>query len=1544
MKMKRFTSVLVVLSMLLSLCVPTAFAAGGDYVAGLTVTKVDDAKLSVSCDIGPSGASATIRGVQTFIVAYDTGVLKPLLKNGNAITGITTMPTAKAMAYEVYEDPDTAETWNTNVYVYQSADGKTGFLLIQPAEGNSGSTLTAKVSLAKVYLGFQEGKNYSDVTKQTVRFATSSELAGMSENKAVRIANDGEFSEWTNGGSGDTLTTIPTVEASGFDFAKAPLAGNVSISGTAQIGQKLTATPSITSADPGELTYKWYRGDSTTPISGATGNTYTPSSAEDVGKKIKVEVSAANYSSSVSATTSETVAKKDGPSAPSAPTVTETHNTVTVESPATENEYAINTTNSAPTDGWKNGTTVSFTGLNPGTDYYVFARVKGTGTTKASEASSAATVKTDKAPAGAPVTPVVASKSDTNITVTKVDDQKYMIKKASETAPTAGDSGWADEVEFTGLTPNTAYKIYTYIPESSTTAASAVASTDVTTDKTSIAETMVSVSNLSKTYTAEAQEPTFGGTLTSGTDYTVTYALKEAGKGELKDNKPCGAGTYVVTVSGAGSYGSSFTKDFTIDKKEVTITPNASQSKTYGAAEPELTYSTDLTAGSALETAFNTVKSGALARDNGTDVGTYAIKLGTLAAGSNFSLTLASGTVNFTITAKNVTESRAAVSQTIVKGVGDFTPPTFGDVTGTLTYTYDGITKTYDEIKTALASKNAGTTGTISYTYTANGNYAGTITGSINFTVVNVTFDVQADAISVATNPTYGSKWSQIVSFDASKITAKVGSNTCVAPTYTLKDADTVPNSGSQTYTITFSGTINGVNYTDVTVKSDSVSIGKATVTVAAGDYKVSKVYDGTTSAGTVSGALAVSGILPTDSGVTVTPTIGAYSNANVGTGNVNVSLSISGDTNNNYQLGAVSVSVPCEITQATLTVDGTASATADYGTALKDIPITGLTAKLNGSNVAGSWAFSGETILDAGNTTAYTATFTPSTGVDNYNTLTSSIVPTINKIAYTGSAITATKNVLTNTAVNGVEVDMTSLLTSIKGAAVSAASENSDADNIISNVSKDGNKVKFDVASIAAKDKNATINVTISSTNYTDIAATITVTTVDKAEASVSISGAPTSKTYGDADFNLTASATNPGTGTGVWTWTSSEPTVLQVTGSSAAATVKVLKAGSATITAKYESDTTMGEQTTAPITVSKRVITVTADNKSMTVNGTLPTFTVTYGNLPSGVQAADIFGTLASASTTTDGKTTGSFDITVTTPVLKTEAGANYEVGAVTKGTLTVNPRSSSGGGGGSYTPSYSITVDKTENGTITVSPKSASKGDTVTITVKPDKGYELDTLKVLDKDGDKVKLTEKNGKYTFKMPSGKVTVKGSFVEEAPVQIFKDVPVDAYYYEAVKWAAEKGITGGVGNGLFAPNQPCTRAQIVTFLWRAAGSPDPKNMSSFADVPADAFYAKAVAWAVENGITGGTGDGKFSPDATCTRAQSVTFLYRAAGSPKVSSSAEFGDVATNAYYADAVAWAAKNGITGGIGGGLFGSDNNCTRAQIVTFLYRSVK
>ena len=261
----------------------------------------------------------------------------------------------------------------------------------------------------------------------------------------------------------------------------------------------------------------------------------------------------------------------------------------------------------------------------------------------------------------------------------------------------------------------------------------------------------------------------------------------------------------------------------------------------------------------------------------------------------------------------------------------------------------------------------------------------------------------------------------------------------------------------------------------------------------------------------------------------------------------------------------------------------------------------------------------------------------------------------------------------------------------------------------------------------------------------------------------------------------------------------------------------------------------------------------------------------------------------------------------------------------------------------GGDDNAPTYAIEVDKDiRNGEVTANRHYAERGDTVTITVKPDDGFKLDDLTVTDKNGKELKLTDKgNGKYTFTMPAGKVEINAAFVKEVETSPFSDVSTSAYYYEAVKWAQEKGITGGIGNGLFGPNQPCTRAQIVTFLWRAAGSPEPKAMSSFADVSTDAYYAKAVAWAVENGITTGTGDGKFSPDATCTRAQSVTFLFRAIGK-LVDSKAEFSDVLTDSYYANAVAWAVENGVTNGIGNGLFGPDNSCTRAQIVTFLFRA--
>ncbi len=275
-----------------------------------------------------------------------------------------------------------------------------------------------------------------------------------------------------------------------------------------------------------------------------------------------------------------------------------------------------------------------------------------------------------------------------------------------------------------------------------------------------------------------------------------------------------------------------------------------------------------------------------------------------------------------------------------------------------------------------------------------------------------------------------------------------------------------------------------------------------------------------------------------------------------------------------------------------------------------------------------------------------------------------------------------------------------------------------------------------------------------------------------------------------------------------------------------------------------------------------------------------------------------------------------------------------------------LVEKPSPSSSSSSSSSRPSYSITTpDKTENGSVNISSTSAKRGSTVTITVTPDAGYMLDKLTVTDKDGKELSLTKKSDtEYTFVMPAGKVEITPSFVKQAeePSRVFVDVKTGDYFYDAVLWAVGKGITNGTSAETFSPEAPCTRAQIVTFLWRAAGSPVVNYAMDLSDVAGDAYYAEAVRWALSEGITTGTSADQFSPDATCTREQAVTFLYRAAGSPAVSGESAFEDVGADAYYARAVAWAAQNGVTNGISQALFGTGSDCTRAQIVTFLYRA--
>ena len=580
-------------------------------------------------------------------------------------------------------------------------------------------------------------------------------------------------------------------------------------------------------------------------------------------------------------------------------------------------------------------------------------------------------------------------------------------------------------------------------------------------------------------------------------------------------------------------------------------------------------------------------------------------------------------------------------------------------------------------------------------------------------------------------------------------------------------------------------------------------------------------------------------------------------------------------------------------------------------------------------------------------------------------------------------------------------------------GAKITAWSLTSPTTAILSAVSVGGGKLSYLSAKNIATASEESGSVTIATTNYKDITATLTFHPTDKlVQDGFKFENGSVTKTYGDEDFTLTTTGEVKGS---TVTYESNAPAVATVDGTGK---VTIKGAGTAVITAKASATEEYdAAAATCNLTVEKKPIAIpAADATVFTYNGTEQTYalaedgayTIT-GNKQTNANEAGYSVTAALKDTANtqwaDGTTAdktytfviGKAVITVkakdqsayvgdkvpalsedsytvsglvgeekltTQPTVKyvgadgkeitpdmtktgevkilaggAAASDNYTI-RYEDGKLTVSTRPS-GGGGGSRPSTHPVQaeVSKDPDGSVSLSKTSAAKGDKVTITVKPDRHYEVDEVIVRDSKGKQLAVKDNgDGTYTFEMPADKVTVEPTFTWVNP---FADVANSAYYVDAVEWMLKREVTQGTTETTFSPNLNCTRAQIVTFLWRAAGSPEPKGTVSFADVSAGSYYAKAVAWAVENGITGGTGDGLFSPDATCTRAQSAAFLYRAAGSPAVSGSAGFSDVAADAYYAQAVAWAKEHGITDGIGGGLFGSANDCTRAQIAAFLWR---
>ena len=476
-----------------------------------------------------------------------------------------------------------------------------------------------------------------------------------------------------------------------------------------------------------------------------------------------------------------------------------------------------------------------------------------------------------------------------------------------------------------------------------------------------------------------------------------------------------------------------------------------------------------------------------------------------------------------------------------------------------------------------------------------------------------------------------------------------------------------------------------------------------------------------------------------------------------------------------------------------------------------------------------------------------------------------------------------------------------------------------------------DGSLLTYAISGGKAGDK-ITITLKASCDNYEDFTITLNVTLTEKDDQKPLTIIGDISVIYGE---KLTLTTTG-GSGTGAVTYrvdtdhSTGEATIDPNTG-----VLTPVKVGSVCVIATKEGDKDYNDVTSAPFVLMIKPATPTGEPKytKITTSGkTLADAQLTVGTItPAGTISWDAGDTQSVAANTAYNWT------------FKPTDTVNYNnlTGSITPYTV-----SHSGGGGGSYNPTYAVVVDKTKNGTITVSPKSASKGDTVTITVKPDSGYVLDDLTVTDSKGNDLKLAGKGGgKYTFTMPSGKAMVEASFTPAKSENPFTDVPSGAYYEDAVAWAVNNGITGGTSATTFAPDGFCTRAQAVTFLWRAAGSPAPKSTAmAFTDVPAGSYYYDAVLWAIESGITKGTSDTTFSPNANCSRGQIVTFLWRSQKSPDAAAANPFTDVAADAYYISAVLWAVERNITGGTSATTFSPSANCTRAQIVTFIYRYMK
>ena len=1575
---KRISAIFLALILALSLLPVSVFAAGSDYSTRLLVDKVADDKVDVKWMVQTSNG-AVLKTTNSIIFKYDHTKYDMLTNDGTVIT-------PKGMSENLFSHYkanykqnvtvlDTPDLWNTSG-IYAEEKGAWTFvsILVQTAYNTESKPYPDETALAVIHLKLKSGAVDDGLPGGSIALADTTEAKNCAQSGIVIFIGTGEekFIYGRTDGTADTLLTPPVVApGAGVTFAKSAYPGDIAApTVNSNAGGKVVLNDAVLNpADPAaKIQYGYSTANDGTGITWQDGTTFT---GLTVGKTYyfyaKVE-GTSSYAEKVSA------------ASVAVPVADKTLTNLEITTQPSTKTYTHG--NTFKTDGMKVKATYNDGSSDTNFTGYTVA-YETSGKNYLCKDNTKVTLKAgDKS---VEVTSLTVGAKELTVTGLTAVEREY---KPGDTSVTLSGGTLSGVVPGETVTLNTPYPAATVANDKAENNKDVIIGGNFTISGTDMGNytltqpTGIKVNitrkninganitlNTAPTYDGTKKQVTISGVTVDGStlttsDYDIAADTDKATNVESKELK----------ITGTGNYKGTATKNWSLQKAD----PDVSDFDLTPATPDPSGYDYNSGFGGLSKpTAKKTGMGDVTVKYEGsatvpTNAGTYNVTFD-VAEGTNYNTKtgLSIGTLKInqidyagvkiatdTVRSGHATTDKALTLPTLPAGASYAASGTVGGATAALisAQSVTGTTLTY-----STTNKPDGTSATITIPVTGATNY-----NPYDVVVTITAQDKQTLTITGVTmgaaSYTYGG---DTVGYNNSGLNVTgVTTSTFDATTLeyiysgTLTDgsaftAGTTAPTKAGSYTLTVKVPDSNADYMGQQVINFTIAKKDVTITgLSAGNRE----YDRSTAA-TPTGTAVINGMVDGDDlTVDASSASATFDNKNVGTDKTVTftGYSLSGADAGNYNLKAQPASVTADITAKDVTVTGITAISRPYAKDNLEVDLTGGTVSgmISGDTVTVDLtnAKGMMTNANAGTNKAVNITDVVLGGADkdNYNLTAqpSGVTVDISKIDHPdyGTTQTGSTNALRTTA--GIK---TYNLPCSELAGVAYAVTAKTTANIVADVDPTiaENVLTYTSKVCATANATDTITIKIESTNYNDIILTLTVTATDKTP--VTISGLTyANKTY---DGNAITPAGTLAVSDNRVPVNELEVLYTSTDGAGYSAATAPKDAGAYKVEYKVaDSNPNYTGSVSYTFTISKKAATVAPKAVSITKGSAIPTtFELVYTGLVSGENltpsAAPTFSCFEADGTTPVSTSTaaGTYTITWTNKDTTTFTGAdNYDVSKTAAATLTIsNP---SYYGGGSYTPSYTVSVDKTENGTITVSPKSASKGDTVTITVKPDKGYELEMLKALDKDGDALKLTEKNGKYTFKMPSGKVTVKGSFVEEAPVQIFKDVPTDAYYYEAVKWAAEKGITGGVGNGLFAPNQPCTRAQIVTFLWRAAGSPAPKQMSSFTDVPADAFYAKAVAWAVENGITGGTGDGKFSPDATCTRAQAVTFLYRASGAPAVSGNAEFGDVATNAYYADAVAWAAKNGITGGIGGGLFGSDNDCTRAQIVTFLYRSVK